>query len=216
VSRPRVIAIDGPAGAGKGTLARLLATKLGYAHLDTGLIYRAVAARLLAAHGDPHDPKQAAAMARALDPADLDRPDLRSAEVTEAASVVAANPDVRAALLDFQREFAATPPGGAAGAVLDGRDVGTVVCPDAELKLYVTASREVRAERRFRELQSAGQSINKARVLADIRARDARDQGRAAAPLKPAADAIELDTTEMTIEDVLAKALEIVRETEAG
>jgi cytidylate kinase len=130
--------------------------------------------------------------------------------------VVAANPDVRAALLDFQREFAATPPGGAAGAVLDGRDVGTVVCPDAELKLYVTASREVRAERRFRELQSAGQSINKARVLADIRARDARDQGRAAAPLKPAADAIELDTTEMTIEDVLAKALEIVRETEAG
>ncbi len=205
-----VIALDGPAASGKGTLARRLAAAFDLAYLDTGSLYRAVAARLLAAGADPHDAAAAAAAARALQPADLARADLRSQAVGEAASVVAANQAVRAALLAFQRDFAAHPPDGKAGAVLDGRDIGTVVCPDARVKLYVTASPEVRAARRHRELIGRGQPSIYAHVLTEIRERDARDSARATAPLKPAEDAIQLDTSELDIEAAFRAARDIV------
>lgn len=201
-----VIAVDGPAAAGKGTLARRLAAALDLPHLDTGLLYRAVGRRVLDAGHDPAD-AAAARQAEALIAEDLARPDLRAPEVDRAASLVAAIPAVRAALLAFQRRFAE-----ARGAVLDGRDIGTVVFPDADLKLFVTASDEERARRRWLELKGRGVEIPFETVLADLRARDARDASRDVAPLRPAADAIVLDTTDLDAEAAFARALAIVRE----
>ncbi|WP_313135217.1 (d)CMP kinase [Paracoccus jeotgali] len=182
------IAIDGPAASGKGTIARAIARRFGFHHLDTGVLYRAVGAR----GGDP------VAAARALTGADLTRDDLRSNEAGQAASRVAAIPEVRDALTDFQRRFAAQEP----GAVLDGRDIGTVICPDADLKLYVIASDEVRAQRRAAEI-----GADPAATLAALRERDARDSARSAAPLRPAADAVILDTTEMSVTDAVTRAI---------
>ena len=202
-----IIAVDGPVAAGKGTLARRLAAALGFAYLDTGRIYRAVAARLIDQGADPADPAAAVAAAEALQPAALERPDLRREDIGQGASIVAADGEVRRALLAFQRRFAEAPPEGAAGAVLDGRDIGTVVCPGAEVKLFVTASDEVRARRRHKELQEARQESIYARVLQDLRDRDARDSGRSAAPLRPAEDAIVLDTTDLDAEAAFQAAL---------
>lgn len=207
-----VIAIDGPAASGKGTLAKRIAAHLGFAHLDTGAIYRAVGLKVLRAKGDPADPATATAAAAALSPDELDDPALRTDDVAQAASKVAAIDGVRAALLDFQRRFAATPPGGAAGAVLDGRDVGTVVCPDADAKLFVVASDAVRAERRVKELQARGQNVIHAAVLKDMQARDARDRDRSIAPLKSAEDAMTLDTSDMDADAVFHAAMAIIRD----
>jgi cytidylate kinase len=198
-----IIAIDGPAGAGKGTLGLALASRLGLRHLDTGGLYRATALQILRSGGDPHDPETAERAARALDVALLGSPDLRRPDVGTAASVVAAIPAVRQALLDFQREFASTPP----GAVVDGRDIGTVVLPDAPVKLYVTASTEERARRRHKELLERGEASIYQRVRAEIEARDARDAGRAVAPMRKADDAVEIDTTDLSPDQVLARAL---------
>ncbi len=205
-----VIAIDGPAAAGKGTLARKLAETLGFDYLDTGLIYRAVGQKIARAGQDPADPTLAEAAAVALSPADLDATDLRSDQAAQAASKVAAIPAVRSALLDFQRRFAHTPPGGK-GAVLDGRDIGTVVCPDAPVKLFVTASLEKRAERRLKELLSKGLSASKDAVFAEMRERDERDSNRAVAPLVPAEDAYKLDTSDLDADQVLTWAADFVR-----
>ncbi len=202
-----IIAIDGLTAAGKGTLAKRLAAALGFAHLDTGLLYRAVGAKLLASHGDPRDPRVAEAAARALDAGDLAAPGLRQEEIGRAASIVAAIPAVRAALLTFQRRFAQQAP----GAVLDGRDIGTVICPDAPVKLFITARPEIRAQRRFNELQARGESATYPAVLQDLQERDARDQARGTAPAKPAEDAIVLDTSDLTADQVFARALDIVR-----
>ncbi|MFC3614365.1 (d)CMP kinase [Lutimaribacter marinistellae] len=190
------VAIDGPAAAGKGTISRGVAAHFGFAHLDTGLLYRVVGAKML----DGMDPVEAA---RTLTASDLDRDGLRSAAAGQAASKVAVNAEVRAALVDFQRAFARR----AGGAVLDGRDIGTVICPQAEVKLFVTASAEVRAMRRFRELVAAGEDVSPDQILADVRARDDRDMNRATAPLKPADDAVTLDTSEMDIATALAAAI---------
>ena len=192
------VAIDGPAAAGKGTVAKAVAAHFGLRHLDTGLLYRAVAARVASGGGDP------VAVARALSEADLRAPGLRTVEAGQAASRVAAIPEVREALTDFQRQFARS----AGGAVLDGRDIGTVICPEAEVKLFVTASPEVRAHRRWLE-----QGGDEAEVLADLRARDERDSARAVAPLKPAPDAVTLDTSDMSIGEAVERASEAV---EAG
>jgi cytidylate kinase len=202
-----IIAVDGPAAAGKGTLARALARHFDFAHLDTGMLYRAVAAKLLAEGGDPQDPGAAARVAHDLVAADLERDDLRGDAVANAASLVAAQPAVRAALLAFQRRFAEHPPGGKTGAVLDGRDIGTVVCPDAAVKFFVTASLEARARRRHKELIERGEESIYARVLADMQARDDRDSGRSTAPLAAAADALRIDTSELDAEAVLKAAL---------
>lgn len=202
-----IIAIDGPAAAGKGTLARRVAAALGLPYLDTGLLYRAVGRRVLDGGGDPRDPATAEAAARALQPEDLHRTDLRGPEADQAASAVAAIPAVRAALLDFQRDF-----GRRNGAVLDGRDIGTVVFPDAHAKLFVTASTAERARRRFLELQGRGAAAVLAQVEADIRARDAQDANRAVAPLKPAEDAILLDTTALDAEAAFATAMDLLRD----
>jgi cytidylate kinase len=202
-----VIAVDGPAAAGKGTLARRLAAALGLAYLDTGLLYRATARRVLDAGADPRDATAAAAAAAGLTPADLARGDLRGSEADRAASAVAAIPAVRAALLDWQRDF-----GRRHGAVLDGRDIGTVVFPEAPVKLYVTASDEERARRRHLELAGRGVAADPQVVLQELRARDAQDASRAVAPLKPAADAVLLDTTALDAEAVYAAALALVRE----
>ena len=185
------VAIDGPAAAGKGTLSRAVAARFGFAHLDTGALYRAVGAK----GGDP------VAAARSLTAADLARDDLRSLAAGQAASRVAVIPEVRAALLEFQRRFARAE----GGAVLDGRDIGTVICPEAEVKLYVTASPEVRAHRRWLELGG-----DEAEVLAQVRERDARDMGRAEAPLKPAADALVIDTSALSIDAAVAQAIAAV------
>jgi len=203
-----IIAVDGPAAAGKGTLARRLAAELGLAHLDTGRLYRAVGLAVLRAGGDPEDPAAALQAAESLDPTMLDDPELSLDRAGGAASKVAVMAPVRTALLALQRNFAAKPPGGASGAVLDGRDIGTVVCPQAEVKLFVTASAQARAKRRHKELLGRGEASIYARVLADIRERDRRDSTRAIAPLKPAADAILIDTTTMDADAVLAAALE--------
>lgn len=205
-----MIAVDGPVAAGKGTLARRLAAALSFAHLDTGMLYRAVAARMLEEGRDLDDPAAAAATARAIVPRDLDRPDLRQEAVSQGSSKVAVQPAVRAALLAFQRHFAAHPPGAEAGAVLDGRDIGTVVCPEAQVKFFVTAGPEARAMRRFKELRERGEESIYARVLRDLQERDARDAGRKTAPLKAADDAIILDTTDMSIEEAVEKALAVV------
>ncbi len=201
-----MIAIDGPASAGKGTLARRLAAHLGLPHLDTGLLYRATGRRVLDAGHDPADAGAAAVAARALAPEDLARPDLRGPEADRAASLVAAVPAVRDALLAFQRRVAA------AGAVLDGRDIGTVVCPDAPVKLYVTASAAARARRRWLELAARGVAVPLGQVEAEMQARDAQDAGRATAPLRPAEDAVLLDTTALDADAAFARAVEIVRE----
>ncbi|WP_334195163.1 (d)CMP kinase [Pararhodobacter sp.] len=185
------VAVDGPAAAGKGTISRALAERFGFAHLDTGLLYRAVGAR----GGDP------VAAARGLTPADLARDDLRTLAAGQAASRVAAIPDVRAALTAFQQEFARRE----GGAVLDGRDIGTVICPGAEVKLFVTARPEIRAHRRWLELGG-----DAAQVLAEVIARDDRDMNRADAPLKPAADAVLVDTSDLSIEAAIARAAELV------
>jgi cytidylate kinase len=194
-----IVAIDGPAAAGKGTLARALAKAFGLAYLDTGALYRATALRVLRASVDPTD-AAAAAQAAEITPQDLADPHLRHEATGEMASRISAIPEVRASLLAFQRKFAAEPPENTAGAVLDGRDIGTVVCPDAAYKIFVTASDEVRAHRRWLELSATGEAVNEADVLADMRKRDARDAERATAPMKPADDAYLLDTSNLDID----------------
>ncbi len=191
------VAIDGPAAAGKGTISKAVAERYGFAHLDTGLLYRAVGRRVL----DGADP---VAAAEKLAPEDLDRADLRLPEVSLEASRVASNPEVRAVLVAFQRRFARR----AGGAVLDGRDIGTVICPGAEVKLFVTASDETRAQRRYEELRGKGHEVTLDQVLADQRTRDARDRDRDAAPLKPAADAVVIDTTTLDIRAAVQRAVD--------
>jgi len=210
VTKLPVIAIDGPAASGKGTLARRIAQALGFAHLDTGSLYRVVGLAALRRGEDPSDPQAALRAVQSLDLSLLEDPALRTDETGAAASKVAVIQAVRDALLDFQRNFAAHPPGGK-GAVLDGRDIGTVICPNATVKLFVTATAEIRARRRFVELQAEGSPRTEEAVLADIRARDARDTGRSVAPLRRAPDAHLLDTSHLDIETAVAKALEIVR-----
>jgi CMP/dCMP kinase len=205
-----IIAIDGPAASGKGTLARRLARHFGLAHLDTGGLYRAVALRALDSGGDPADAAVAEKAAKAVHAGDLGDPRLREEKVAQAASVVAAIPAVRQALLAFQREFAHHPPGGAAGAVLDGRDIGTVICPEAEAKLFITASPEARAARRVRELREAGETAIYEAVLQDMKDRDARDSQRRAAPLVPADDAFVLDTSALDADAAFAAALAFI------
>ena len=207
----KVIAIDGPSAAGKGTLARRIAAAMDYAHLDSGTLYRAVAA-LLAEGRDPADCAAAVAVARALVPAEIEELSLRGEAVAAAASVVAALQPVRDALVGFQRAFAAEPPGGKKGAVLDGRDIGTVICPDAPVKFFVTAATETRAMRRHRELIARGEASIYARVLQDMQERDARDQQRAAAPLKAAKDAVVLDTSALSEDEVFEAAIQTIRD----
>jgi CMP/dCMP kinase len=201
-----IIAIDGPAASGKGTLARRLAAHYGLNYLDTGLLYRAVAHALISRGLSPADEEAACAAARDLDPAALDDPALRGRGIGAAASIVAAIPGVRDQLRAFQRRFAATPP----GVVMDGRDIGTVVCPDADVKLFVTASPEERARRRWKELTEAGDNAVLADILSDLEHRDARDRDRAVAPLKRAPDAHLLDTTELDIEAAFRAAVELI------
>ena len=201
-----IIAIDGPAASGKGTLARRLAEHSGLPHLDTGLLYRAVAASLLAAGRGLRDVEAAVAAARAANSTEFDEARLRGREMGEAASIVAAMPQVRAALLAAQRDFARRP----GGAVLDGRDIGSVVCPEAEVKIFLTASPEARAGRRARELAERGERADYAAILADIAKRDARDSRRSEAPLRAAADAVPLDTTAMSVEAAFAESVRIV------
>jgi cytidylate kinase len=207
-----IIAIDGPAASGKGTLGKRLAAHYGLRHLDTGLIYRAVAKAMLDAGHSPRNHARAVAAAEALDPSRLDDPGLKSQAVGEAASLVSAVPEVRGALLAFQRRFGREPP----GAVLDGRDIGTVIFPNAEVKIFVTATPEVRARRRTAELKEAGAALDAAEVLADIRRRDERDMMRAAAPLKPAPDAHLLDTTHLDIDAAFRAAIDIIEAVRAG
>lgn len=195
------IAIDGPAAAGKGTISKAVAAHFGFSHLDTGLLYRAVGAKTLT--GTP-----AIAAAQGLQAEDLENDSLRTPEVAQAASKVAAIPEVRAALVDFQRAFARR----AGGAVLDGRDIGTVICPQAEAKLFVTASAEVRAKRRFDELAAKGLADDYEAVLRDVRERDDRDMNRSDAPLKPAADAVLLDTSDLSIDEAVRQAISLISE----
>ena len=201
-----IIAIDGPAASGKGTLGKRVAAHYRLAHLDTGTLYRAVARDILARGADPTDAAAAAAAARALDPTSLTDPLLRAQALGETASVVARHPEVREALLAYQRGVARRKP----GAVLDGRDIGTVICPDADVKLFVTATPEERARRRFRELEQNGTPVTDAEVLADIRRRDERDRNRAAAPLVRAEDAVLLDTTNLDIDAAFRAAIESI------
>ena len=198
-----IIAVDGPAASGKGTIARRLAAHFGLPYLDTGGLYRAVGLAMLRAESDPDNAARAAEVAETLDLGLLDDPALRDAATAEAASRIAVHPPVRAALVDVQRRFA----GQALGAVLDGRDIGTVICPDADHKLFVTADIETRADRRHKELIARGEASIYARVLADLRRRDYRDSSRATAPTRQADDAVELDTTDLDIEGAVAAAL---------
>ena len=207
-----IIAIDGPAGSGKGTLSRKLADALGYAHLDTGKLYRAVGLSVIDAGEDPRNEGSALRAAQSLDPQALVNKDLLGDTAAAAASKVAAIKSVRIILLAFQRDFADAPPNGANGAVLDGRDIGTVVCPGAKIKLFVTASAKVRAERRHKELLDRGEPSIYARVLQEMEVRDERDQSRSVAPLKPARDAVVLDTSELDAEAVFKTAMEIIAE----
>ena len=205
-----IVAIDGTAASGKGTLARRLAQKFGLAHLDTGGLYRATGLAVLAAGGEPADPAAAAEAARNLDFATLADPRLRGEDVGRAASLVAAIPAVREALLETQRRFAHHPPAPAKGAVLDGRDIGTVVCPDANLKLFLAASPESRAERRVKELRESGAPVIYEAVLQDMRERDARDSERRVAPLAAAPDAIMIDTTLLDADQVFEQASDLI------
>ena len=201
-----IIAIDGPAASGKGTLGKRVAAHYGLAHLDTGKLYRAVARDTVATGASPSDADAALAAAKALDLRTLDDPSLMDGRLGEAASIVASHPEVRDALLAYQRAFARRKP----GAVLDGRDIGTVICPDADVKLFVTAAPEERARRRHRELREAGSSVSEADVLADIRRRDERDKARAAAPLRQAEDAHLLDTTNLDIDAAFEAAIDLI------
>jgi cytidylate kinase len=201
-----IIAIDGPAASGKGTLGKRLAAHYGLRHLDTGLIYRAVGLAMLENGYALDDVTKAEEAARALDLGRFGDPELKTARVGEAASIVSAIPQVRAALLKFQQDFAASPP----GAVLDGRDIGTVICPNADVKIFVVATPEVRARRRYLEFSSAGHLVTEADILNDIRKRDDRDMHRSAAPLKAAPDAHTLDTTNLDIEGVMQAAIALV------
>ncbi len=207
-----IIAIDGPAASGKGTLAKRLAIHYGFRHLDTGVIYRAVAYALINAGAELKDEAAAVRAARELDPETFENPALKSQKVGTAASVVSAIPQVREALVEFQRQFAAKPP----GAVLDGRDIGTVICPDAEVKIFVVADPKIRAHRRTLEARSRGEEADEAAALADILARDERDQNRAVAPLKPAKDAYLLDNSNLDIEGGVRAAIDIVEAVRAG
>src|SRR2546421_4156275 len=207
-----IIAIDGPAASGKGTVGKRLAAHFGLRHLDTGLLYRAVAKALNDANRYLEDRESAVAAAKALDPGKFDEQTLKGHAIGEAASVVSAIPEVREALLAFQRDFAAAPP----GAVLDGRDIGTVICPDADVKIFVIAEPEERARRRAAELKAAGEPADEAAILADILRRDARDRTRAVAPLKPAPDAHLLDTTHLAIDAAFQAAVDIVEAARAG
>ena len=207
-----IIAIDGPAASGKGTLGKRLAAHYGLRHIDTGLIYRAVAKALLDAGHSPDNRARAVAAAEAIDPSRFDEPALKRQAVGEAASLVSAIPEVRKAVLALQRNFGRTPP----GAVLDGRDIGTVVFPDADVKIFVTATAQVRARRRALELEQAGHRVDEAEVLADIQRRDERDSKRAVAPLKAAPDAHLLDTTHLDIDAAFRAAIDIVEAVRAG
>ncbi len=205
-----IITVDGPAAAGKGELTRRLAAHFGFACLDTGKLYRAVGWRVLSVGGDPEDEAAAVRAARALNADDLETSGLRSEDAAAAASQVAAIPAVRAVLMEFQRRFAAAPPGGCRGAVFDGRDIGTVVLPDAAVKLFLTASPEVRAARRVKQLQEQGAEAIYGRVLQELKERDARDTTRNVAPLKPAEDALVIDTSDMDAAAVYAAALDFI------
>jgi cytidylate kinase len=207
-----IIAIDGPAASGKGTLGKRLAHHYGYRHLDTGVIYRAVAHALVQSGRDLRDETAAIAAAMALDPQSFGNPELKSQKAGEGASIVSAIPRVREVLLDFQRQFAAVPP----GAVLDGRDIGTVICPHADVKIFVVADPEVRARRRTLEARARGEEADEAAVLADIIERDERDRNRAIAPLKPAADAHLLDNSQLDIEGGVRAAIDIIEAVRAG
>lgn len=207
-----IIAIDGPAASGKGTLGKRLAHHYGYRHLDTGVIYRAVAQALLEAGTDLTDEARAVAAAMELDPEKFGNPVLKTQKVGDAASVVSAIPKVREVLINFQRQFAADPP----GAVLDGRDIGTVICPDADVKIFVVADPHVRARRRTLEALARGEQADEAAVLADILKRDERDRNRAAAPLKAAPDAYLLDNSQLDIESGVRAAIDIVEAVRAG
>ena len=205
-ARRMIIAIDGPAASGKGTIARMLARHYGLPHLDTGLLYRATAATLIQLDRDLHDRDAAVAAARGLSLTEFDEERLRGREMGEAASIVAATPEVRAALTQAQREFAARP----GGAVLDGRDIGTVICPEADVKIFVTASPATRAQRRALELARRGEKVDYAAMLAEIIKRDARDSGRADAPMRAAEDSVPLDTTHLSVDGAFAEAVRIV------
>lgn len=205
-----VIALDGPAASGKGTLSRLIAGTYGLAHLDTGTLYRGVAWLILDRDGDPADSALAADVARDYAVEKIAGADIRTREVGAAASVVAANSDVRAALLDFQRRYAKRPPGGQKGAVLDGRDIGTVVCPDADVKFFVTASAEIRAHRRWLELSASRPGLEEAIIYNELLERDARDAAREDAPMARAADAELLDTTHLSIDAAFAAARRVI------
>jgi CMP/dCMP kinase len=207
-----IIAIDGPAASGKGTIARRIADVYGLHHLDTGLIYRAVAKAVLDARRPPDDAACAIAAAVALDPKTFDEKSLKTEAITEAASVVAAIPEVRQALMNYQRQFATRPP----GAVLDGRDIGTVIAPGADVKLFVVATPEVRAVRRVLELKARGEPADEQEVLADLLRRDERDSRRTAAPLKAAPDAHLLDTTHLSIDAAFRAAVEIIEAVRTG
>lgn len=208
----KIIAIDGPSASGKGTLSRGLAEKLDFAHMDTGALYRLVGYTVLKRGGEPSDKNEAIEAAEFcrdyFSPDLLNNPDLRLDETGQAASKVAIVPKVRKALLDLQKNFAVNPGAGYKGAVLDGRDIGTVICPDAPLKLFVTASEEVRAERRMKELQLKGLDVTYRAVLESMRARDARDSAREAAPMKPAQDAVMIDSSDLNAQEMLDLALD--------
>ena len=207
LKRALLIAVDGPAASGKGTIARALASHYGLPHMDTGLLYRAAALNLWRWGGDPGNEFEAVRAAQELN-LDADDPELRSEPVSKIASAISAYPEVRAVLLKRQQDFARQP----AGAVLDGRDIGTVIAPDADVKLYVTASPEVRAERRMNELERRGMRARYDDVLADIHARDERDSNRDVAPLRQAPDALRLDTSAMDVEEAIAEALRLVED----
>ncbi len=208
-----IVAIDGPAASGKGTLARRIAAHYALAHLDTGALYRAVAYQILRENKDPADLAVAMAAAQALDHTLLESEALRTDEVGKAASVVAAMPEVRTAILDYQRDFAVHPPGGERGAVLDGRDIGTVVCPDARVKFFITATVDARTDRRFKELSQKGIGVTRNEVKQDLIARDRRDAERDVSPLKQDSQAHLLDTTKLSIEAAFAAVCAIIDET---
>ncbi len=207
-----IIAIDGPAASGKGTLGKRLAAHYGLNHLDTGLLYRAVAKSVLDESGDLRDTALAVAAARALDVSTMDETALKVRGLAESASIISAIPEIRAALVELQRRFAAAAP----GAVLDGRDIGTVICPGADVKLFVEASPQVRARRRAAELRAKGETADEAAILADIKRRDERDRNRSIAPLRPAPDAHLLDTTHLDIDNAFRAAIDIVEAVRAG